>query len=125
VSDDPLDDDDLEDPQRWGPGVWAQEEGPPAPWPTVTPASLAVTMWWGVGLLLVVLLGVGALPVEAFRPVLLVLSGAFVAAAVLRMVLDEERAGMLRIRRKAVDVVAWTVLAGTVVTLALLVRPAA
>jgi hypothetical protein len=67
--------------------------------------------------------GVGLVAVGAWRAGVTVMGAAFWVAFVARLTLSEERAGMLRVRRRGVDLVGLAICGTSLVLLAALVRP--
>ncbi len=85
--------------------------------------------WWSQWPLAVVLLGVaaslGVVALDRFRLGSLMLAASLVLAFVLRLVLPNDRAGMLAVRSKRVDLIVLGTLGGALVIFALLVPPPA
>jgi hypothetical protein len=85
--------------------------------------------WWSQWPLAVVLLGVaaslGVVALDRFRLGSLMLAASLVLAFVLRLVLPNDRAGMLAVRSKRVDLIVLGALGGALVIFALLVPPPA
>ena len=85
--------------------------------------------WWAQWPISVVLIGVGAalavVAVDRFRLGSLMLAASLVLAFVLRLVLPADRAGMLAVRSKRVDLVVLGALATALVVFALWVPPPA
>ena len=85
--------------------------------------------WWGQWPIAVVLAGVAAslivVALDRFRLGSLMLAASLVLAFVLRLVLPSDRAGMLAVRSKRVDLIVLGVLAGALVVFALWVPPPA
>lgn len=81
--------------------------------------------WWSQWPLAVVLLGVaaslGVVALDRFRLGSLMLAASLVLAFVLRLVLPNDRAGMLAVRSKRVDLIVLGALGGALVIFALLV----
>jgi hypothetical protein len=81
--------------------------------------------WWSQWPLAVVLLGVaaslGVVALDRFRLGSLMLAASLVLAFVLRLVLPSDRAGMLAVRSKRVDLIVLGALGGALVIFALLV----
>lgn len=85
--------------------------------------------WWAQWPIALVLLGVAAalavVAIDRFRLGSLMLAASLVLAFVLRLVLPADRAGMLAVRSKRVDLVVLGTLAATLVVFALWVPPPA
>ncbi len=85
--------------------------------------------WWSQWPLAVVLLGVaaslGVVALDHFRVGSLLLAASLVLAFVLRLVLPNDRAGMLAVRSKRVDLIVLGALGGALVIFALWVPPPA
>ncbi len=85
--------------------------------------------WWSQWPLAVVLLGVaaslGVVALDQFRVGSLLLAASLVLAFVLRLVLPNDRAGMLAVRSKRVDLIVLGALGGALVIFALWVPPPA
>lgn len=85
--------------------------------------------WWSQWPLAVVLLGVaaslGVVALDRFRLGSLMLAASLVLAFVLRLVLPNDRAGMLAVRSKRVDLIVLGTLGGALVIFALWVPPPA
>ncbi len=127
MTDQPVSGAEGEDPsiEEWGLPDWRDEEIPPAPWPAPTSAY-----WVVIGVLAVGLLLTGAVAMDLVRPLLfrlgvLTVGAALLLAALLRLVLPSDYAGMLVVRRRAIDVAVYAVLASATLVLALIVPGAA
>ena len=85
--------------------------------------------WWAQWPIAVVLVAVGAsllvVALDRFRVGSLMLAASLVLAFVLRLILPADRAGMLAVRSKRVDLIVLGTLAGTLVVFALWVPPPA
>lgn len=85
--------------------------------------------WWSQWPIAVVLVAVGAsllvVALDRFRVGSLMLAASLVLAFVLRLILPADRAGMLAVRSKRVDLIVLGTLAGTLVVFALWVPPPA
>lgn len=110
--------------EEWGSGDWtAEAEAPPRPWPRLSGAYLAVMVVIAVGLVLMALVGWGRADAALFRPGALLVAGGVCAAATLRALLSDERAGMLALRSRRVDVLVYTALGVAALVLAIVVPP--
>lgn len=85
--------------------------------------------WWSPWPIAVVLVAVGAsllvVALDRFRVGSLMLAASLVLAFVLRLILPADRAGMLAVRSKRVDLIVLGTLAGALVVFALWVPPPA
>ena len=85
--------------------------------------------WWSQWPIAVVLVAVGAsllvVALDRFRVGSLMLAASLVLAFVLRLILPADRAGMLAVRSKRVDLIVLGTLAGALVVFALWVPPPA
>ena len=85
--------------------------------------------WWSQWPIAVVLVAVGAsllvVALDRFRVGSLMLAASLVLAFVLRLILPADRAGILAVRSKRVDLIVLGTLAGTLVVFALWVPPPA
>lgn len=85
--------------------------------------------WWSQWPIAVVLVAVGAsllvVALDRFRIGSLMLAASLVLAFVLRLILPADRAGMLAVRSKRVDLIVLGTLAGALVVFALWVPPPA
>ena len=85
--------------------------------------------WWAQWPIAVVLVAVGAsllvVALDRFRVGSLMLAASLVLAFVLRLILPADRAGMLAVRSKRVDLMVLGTLAGALVVFALWVPPPA
>lgn len=85
--------------------------------------------WWSQWPLAVVLLGVaaslGVVALDRFRLGSLMLAASLVLAFVLRLLLPSDRAGMLAVRSKRVDLIVLGALGGALVIFSLWVPPPA
>ena len=85
--------------------------------------------WWAQWPIAVVLVAVGAsllvVALDRFRVGSLMLAASLVLAFVLRLILPADRAGMLAVRSKRVDLIVLGTLAGALVVFALWVPPPA
>lgn len=85
--------------------------------------------WWSQWPIAVVLVAVGAsllvVALDRFRVGSLMLAASLVLAFVLRLILPADRAGMLAVRSKRVDLMVLGTLAGALVVFALWVPPPA
>ena len=110
--------------EEWGAGEWAAEaEAPPRPWPRISVAYLAVMGVIAVGLVLMAVVGWGRADAALFRPGALLVAGGVCSASLLRAVLSDERAGMLALRSRRVDVGVYAVLGVAALVLAIVVPP--
>lgn len=110
--------------EEWGVGDWEREvEPPPPPWPPVTAGYLAVLGTGGTGLALLGAVGQGWVPDGLFRVGAALVATAVLVAAVLRAVLPDQRAGMLGLRSRRVDVGIYGLLGVAALVLALVVPP--
>jgi hypothetical protein len=110
--------------EEWGVGEWAAEaEAPPAPWPRLSVAYVAVMVVIAVGLVLMALVGWGRADAALFRPGALLVAGGVCSASLLRAVLSDDRAGMLALRSRRLDVGVYAVLGGAALVLAIVVPP--
>ncbi len=113
-----------DDAEEWGRGEWtAEAEAPPRPWPRLSGAYVAVMVVIAVGLVLMAVVGWGRADAALFRPGALLVAGAVCAAAVLRALLSDERAGMLALRSRRVDVLVYAALGVAALVLAIVVPP--
>jgi hypothetical protein len=114
----------ADDAEEWGTGDWQQQvEPPPAPWPTVTPAYLAVLALGASGLALLGAVGQGWVSAGLFRAGAVLVAVAVAVAALLRAVLPVRHAGMLALRSRRVDVALYAALGAAALVLAALVPP--
>ena len=116
----------YDDSDEWGRGEWTSEvETPPRPWPHVSAAYLLVLAVGAIGLVLMAVVGWGRADAALFRPGALLVAGAVVLAALLRAMLSDERAGMLALRSRRVDVAVYSSLGVAALVLAIVVPPPA
>ena len=116
----------YDDSDEWGRGEWTSEvETPPRPWPRVSAAYLLVLAVGAIGLVLMAVVGWGRADAALFRPGALLVAGAVVLAALLRAMLSDERAGMLALRSRRVDVAVYSSLGVAALVLAIVVPPPA
>lgn len=109
---------------EWGVGEWTAEvESPPRAWPSATAAYAAVLAVGGIGLVLMALVGWGQAAEGLFRPGAALAATSVCIAALLRAVLPEERAGMLVLRSRRIDVLVYGTLGVAAVVLAIVVPP--
>ena len=114
--------DDPDD--EWGDGEWTAEvEPPPRPWPHVSVAYVLVMAVIGVGLVLMAVVGWGRADAALFRPGALLVALGVCAASLLRAVLSDQRAGMLVLRSRRIDVGVYAVLGVAATVLAIVVPP--
>lgn len=114
----------YDESDEWGTGEWTLEvQRPPGPWPSSSPAYIAVLVVGGLGLVLMALVGWGRASDHLFRPGALLVASSVCLASLLRLVLSDERAGMLRLRRRSIDVAIYGLLGVAAVVLAVLVPP--
>lgn len=114
----------YDDSDEWGRGEWTSEvETPPRPWPRVSAAYLLVLAVGAIGLVLMAVVGWGRADAALFRPGALLVAGAVVLAALLRAMLSDERAGMLALRSRRVDVAVYSSLGVAALVLAIVVPP--
>ena len=116
----------YDDSDEWGRGEWTSEaQSPPRPWPRTSAAYVLVLVLGAVGLVLMAVVGWGKADAALFRPGALLVAAAVVVAALLRALLSDERAGMLALRSRRVDVVVYGGLGLAAVVLAIVVPPPA
>jgi hypothetical protein len=105
----------------------AEHEPPSRPFPDPEhsiaprkPRTLGGAVYLAV--LAVTFLGLAMILLEYWRTGLTVIGGAMLCGALARLVLRDADAGMLRLRRKAVDVTTMAVLGGALIALAAVIR---
>lgn len=75
-----------------------------------------------LAVLAVTMLGLGLVVLEYWRTGLIVIGGAMLCGAVARLVIRDDNAGMLGLRRKAVDISTMALLGGALIALAAVIR---